>query len=277
MALIELGSGPPALFLHSFPLSGFQWRHVVERLTMYRKCIVPDLLGFGHSQADDGSVVTVLDQVSALVQVLDSMQCESVDIVASGTSLILAQHLVARHPQRVRTLLFTNGESGFSMERPSAWQNAATAARGGVLRLWVEQLLSAEISRKGDRTSGARVYSSDYKVSRESMGEYLHPFRHIRRERVANAHALQLVGSCPKEVEQTLRTLDVPLRLVWGSGDKVYPIAHAELLERIFARSEGTLLVEDANLFWPEELPDLLAQEALRFWRSHGGATLSDS
>jgi len=32
IAFAERGSGPVALFLHAFPLNGFQWREVIEDL-----------------------------------------------------------------------------------------------------------------------------------------------------------------------------------------------------------------------------------------------------
>ena len=33
IAYVEWGRGPVALFLHGFPLSGFQWRGVMEQLS----------------------------------------------------------------------------------------------------------------------------------------------------------------------------------------------------------------------------------------------------
>ena len=51
VAFVERGQGPAALFLHGFPLNGFQWRDALARLSPYRRCIAPDLLGTGWSDA----------------------------------------------------------------------------------------------------------------------------------------------------------------------------------------------------------------------------------
>jgi hypothetical protein len=47
IAYVEKGSGDAALFIHGYPLNGFQWRGAVERLSTLRRCIAPDLLGLG--------------------------------------------------------------------------------------------------------------------------------------------------------------------------------------------------------------------------------------
>ena len=46
-----------------------------------------------------------------------------------------------------------------------------------------------------------------------------------------------------------------------GAGDA------ALYLDRTFPRSQGIRRVPGAKLFFPEELPDLIAEEALRLWR----------
>src|SRR4051812_21910182 len=44
IAYVAYGKGPSALFLHGYPLSGFQWRGVMDRLRDVRRCIAPDLM-----------------------------------------------------------------------------------------------------------------------------------------------------------------------------------------------------------------------------------------
>src|SRR5262249_61445851 len=50
IAYVERGSGAAALFLHGFPLNGFQWRGALDRLSAYRRCVAPDFMGLGYSQ-----------------------------------------------------------------------------------------------------------------------------------------------------------------------------------------------------------------------------------
>src|SRR4051812_43540855 len=39
IAFVERGKGKAALFLHGFPLNGFQWRGVLNPLSAHRRCI----------------------------------------------------------------------------------------------------------------------------------------------------------------------------------------------------------------------------------------------
>jgi pimeloyl-ACP methyl ester carboxylesterase len=58
----------------------------------------------------------------------------------------------------------------------------------------------------------------------------------------------------------------VPLRIVWGAADDVFPLADAEYLDRTFPQSRGIRRVPGAKLFFPEEFPDVIADEARRLW-----------
>src|ERR1700751_1686196 len=50
IAYVERGRGPVALFLHGFPLNGYQWRGALERLSKYRRCIAADFMGLGYTE-----------------------------------------------------------------------------------------------------------------------------------------------------------------------------------------------------------------------------------
>jgi len=43
IAYVERGSGPVTLFVHGYPLNGYQWRGIIERLSDVRRCIAVDL------------------------------------------------------------------------------------------------------------------------------------------------------------------------------------------------------------------------------------------
>jgi hypothetical protein len=54
--------------------------------------------------------------------------------------------------------------------------------------------------------------------------------------------------------------------MVWGTADPLFPVRSAAWLDRAIPGSRGVRLVEGGRLFWPEELPGLLAEEALPLW-----------
>jgi haloalkane dehalogenase len=105
---VERGRGPAALFVHGYPLNGFQWRGALERLHVNRRCIAPDVMGMGFTQTPEGQTISPVTQAGMLAMLLDALHIDSVDLVASDSGGLVAQLFLAKYPQRVRTLLLTN-------------------------------------------------------------------------------------------------------------------------------------------------------------------------
>jgi hypothetical protein len=74
IAYVEDGTGDAALFLHGFPLNGFQWRGALERLAAHGRCIAPDFMGLGYTEVADGQSVAPDAQVAMLASFLDSLR-----------------------------------------------------------------------------------------------------------------------------------------------------------------------------------------------------------
>jgi hypothetical protein len=54
--------------------------------------------------------------------------------------------------------------------------------------------------------------------------------------------------------------------MVWGTGDVFFDVSWAEWLNRRLPHSRGVRRIEGAKLFFPEEMPDIIAEEALTLW-----------
>jgi len=82
IAFVERGRGPAALFIHGFPLSGFQWRGALERLANRRRCLAPDLMGLGYSEVAERQDLSPRAQADMLVAFLDRLSIRAVDLIA---------------------------------------------------------------------------------------------------------------------------------------------------------------------------------------------------
>jgi pimeloyl-ACP methyl ester carboxylesterase len=137
VACVEHGSGPGALFLHGFPLNGFQWRGAVERLAPHRRCVVPDFLGMGHSRLAPGQDCAPEAQVAMLLDLLDVLSLPTVDVVASDSGGAVAQLLVAHHPERVRSLLLSNCDTEQECPPPAMRPVIELARQGRFVDEWL--------------------------------------------------------------------------------------------------------------------------------------------
>ena len=86
------------------------------------------------------------------------------------------------------------------------------------------------------------------------------------RKAQVHAYAIALERNALVGVEEPLRCLDIPTRIVWGMADTIFSPDSPAYLGRTVRRSLGVRRLADSKLFWPEERPDVIADEARQLW-----------
>lgn len=102
---LEHGCGPTALvFLHCFGWSGKAWAQVAELLRESWRCVLPDLRGFGCSDAlpDHYALANAADDVLALVKILG---LERYALVGHSMGGKIAMPVTARQPPGLAQLV----------------------------------------------------------------------------------------------------------------------------------------------------------------------------
>lgn len=267
IAYVERGTGPSALFIHGLPLNGFQWRGALERLSQCRRCIAPDSMGLGYSEIPAVQDLSPGSQVKMLAALLNALGVDDVDIVASDSGGAIAQIFVAEYPDRARSLLLTNCDV-HEDSPPPALLPVIDASRAGK---FVDDVLVPQLrdkSRAGLATGlGGCCYSNPSNLTPEAIDCYLAPLASspVRKAQFHN-YCIALARNPLVSIEAKLRKSRVPMRVVWGTGDTIFNPSGPDWLDRTFPASRGVRLVSGANLFFPEEMPDLIAEEARRLW-----------
>jgi haloalkane dehalogenase len=262
IAYVDRGSGPAAVFLHGFPLNGYQWRGALDRLSMHRRCIVPDFMGLGYTEPSTGQDFRAPAQAAMVVTLLDKLGIRDVDVVANDSGCAVAQLLLAHHPRRVRTLLLTNGDTEPNCP-PSALQGVIAAAKAGTFSASFQPLIDdKEMCRRPDRLGGAFTFPQ--RLRDETIDMYLKPLA-ADADRI-NAFGRAVEGNPLSGIAAALSKTRVPVRIVWGEGDTIFNRDMAGYLDNIFPQSRGVRRLPDARLFFPEEYPDVIADELRRLW-----------
>jgi pimeloyl-ACP methyl ester carboxylesterase len=107
--VVDMGIGPPIIFLHGNPDSSQLWKPVASALKHSYRCIIPDLPGFGRSSATPNFNYTLAGLagfVDALYSALDLQ--EPVHLVAHDFGGVAAAAWMAAHPGRVRSFTVCN-------------------------------------------------------------------------------------------------------------------------------------------------------------------------
>jgi haloalkane dehalogenase len=265
---VERGRGPGALFIHGYPLNGYQWRGALQRLSSHRRCISPDLMGLGYSEVPAKQDLSPSAQAEMLAALLDALGVAAVDLVANDSGCAIAQLFLVRYPSRVRTILFTNGDvhenSPPAKLRPSI--ELSQKGRYADERI-LPQLRDPEYARS-PKGIGGGAYTNPANFTDESIEYYFAPLvsTPLRKSQI-NQYAVAFDPNPLLAIEPQLRRSTQPARMVWGTGDHLFPVSWAEWLHRALPGSRGVRLVEGAKLFFPEEMPDLIAEEAKALWR----------
>ena len=267
IAYVERGSGEAALFLHAYPLNGFQWRGALERLSPYRRCIAPDLMGLGYTEVGEHQSLAPANQVAMLVSLLDRLSVRAVDLVANDSGGAIAQLLVAHYPERVRTLLLTNCDVVLYTP-PPALAPVVKLAKSGVFadRTIVPWLADKNVARGPDGIGGVG-YQDPTHPTDEAIDYYFTPLVRtpLRKAQFAD-YAIALDQNPLIGIEPKLKAFTGPVRIVWGTADTIFAPASPDWLDHAFAHSRGVRRVEGAKVFFPEEQADLIAMEARALW-----------
>ena len=267
VAYVERGSGDVALFLHGFPLNGFQWRGALDRLSPYRRCIALDFLGLGYTRIAPGQRVAPDDQVAMVAAVLDALTVSSVDLVGSDSGGAVAQLFVARHPERVRTLLLTNCDTEIDSPPPALLPVIELSKAGKWVDEWILCWLADKDLARSALGIGGMCYADSRHPTDDAIEYYFGPLiESPTRKAQAHAYAIALERNPLVGIESTLKASTVPTRILWGTADEIFSAQSPDYLDRTFGNSRGVRRIKGAKLFFPEEMPDLIAEEARRLW-----------
>ena len=269
IAVMDRGRGDAALFLHGFPLNGFQWRGAIDRLASHRRCIAPDFLGLGYTEVAEGQSVAPDAQVAMLAALLDALGVDAVDLVANDSGGAVAQLFAVAHPKRVRTMLLTNCDVEPDSPPPAVLPVIELARAGKFADAWLAPWVADKALARSESGLGGLCYTYRAHPTDEAIDTYLAPLvASPERKALTNAYAVGLAPNPLAGIADALRRCPIPTRIVWGTGDTIFSPESPGYLDALLPASRGVRRLEHAKLFWPEEFPDVVAEEARRLWQA---------
>jgi pimeloyl-ACP methyl ester carboxylesterase len=114
---------------------------------------------------------------------------------------------------------------------------------------------------------GGVAYTDPANLTDEAIEYYFSPVvSSPLRKRQFNRYGASFETNPLVAIEPDLERCAAPARMVWGTGDVFFDVSWAEWLNRRLPHSRGVRRIEGAKLFFPEEMPDIIAEEALTLW-----------
>ena len=217
IAYYDHGTGTPLVLVHGMFGDWRDWAPVLEPLAAHFRVIAIDLPGFGDSQRLAGEC-TLENFAAALEQFFAALDLDGMVLVGNSFGGMVSTCYAERHPQRVQGLALV---SSAGMKEYSAEEQALVREHFSLRNLqglrpeFIEPLFAVNFAQ---RTPQRECYLEGQRgnLRRADYTEYA---------RVLTESA-QLAFAVP--VVPLLEKIRVPILLVWGEQDQVFPLALAQ-------------------------------------------------
>ena len=224
VCLEEYGEGSPLLLLHGFPATRRLWSQVAPQLVSagYR-VLIPDLVGYGDSEAPPGMRIDMASQARWMLELLDRLGVARPVIIAHDVGSAAAQLMVANAPERIRGLAVLDGvhAAEWAMDAITSIQawDPADAHR-----------LYPVLARRLAKTAALREMLAAYQGEQGGL-ELIRAARDLDPGQTA-------------DIGERLRASGVPAIVLWGERDEFLSIQGvgqplAELLHASLVRLPG--------------------------------------
>ncbi len=220
----DVGEGKAVLLLHAFPLRGAMWRPQVEALRERYRVIVPDLRGFGGTDAPPGpySMDQQADDMAALLEYLGVERAALVGLSMGG---YISFAFWRRHRDKVAALVLADTRAGADSDEGKAGREANA-------RLAEEQGPAAI----ADKMIPNLVAPSAPQSVRDELRSYI-----VANTPEGIAGALRGMAARPDSTPD-LASISVPTLVIVGAEDGLTPPAEAEALHAGIPGSQVTII-----------------------------------
>ena len=227
--------------MHGFPATRHLWSRVAPVLVSAGfRVLIPDLVGYGDSEAPGGTRIDMRSQAGWMLELLDRLRLERAVVIAHDVGSAAAQLMAVNTPDRVRGLAILDGVYA------AEWAMGAITS----IQAWDPadaDRLSPVLVRRLGKSAALREMLTPYQGEQGGL-------RLIRASR-------DLDPSQTADIGERLRASNVPAIVLWGKHDEFLPMREvgqplAELLNAPLVELPG-------GHFTPLDCPAEVA-EALR-------------
>ena len=211
---LDAGHGRPIVALHGVPTSSALFEPLLPFLDGYR-VIAPDLLGQGGTGAPARGRLNYSAYAAHLASFLDTVPPEF-DLLVHDLGGILGLDWAASHPARVRSIVVLSTTVTWSARVGLLVQGANLLLGAGLLRRALPWTLKRG---RGLEPALANAWAAPWTRRRMLEGLDLFGPRHLARVRAG------------------LDRLRVPVLLIWGENDDIFPLSRAHAIARLLPQA----------------------------------------
>ena len=244
MNVVDIGSGPPVIFIHG--LSGC-WQNWLEQIPLFardHRVIAVDLPGFGHSEMPVESI-SISGYADAIDELMEKLDIDAARIVGNSMGGFIGAEIAIEHPARIERLVLV-AAAGLSIE------SIRTERTKGV-RHRAENLIFFSL---------AHVVSRSHQVALRPrlraallMTVAAHPTRlpgPLAAQQVLGSgkpgFSDALEAMCRYPLRDRLEKIACPTLILWGDKDILVPVKDASVFEELIPDSRKIIYTDTGHV-----------------------------
>lgn len=221
--LVELGQGPPVVFVHGLGGNWQNWLNNLPHLSATHRVIAVDLPGFGESEMPHEEI-TIGFYADWVAELLGTLGIEKCVLVGNSMGGQIAAEVTLRRPELVERLVLVSG-AGISAEnfnKPATIEILRRADR--MFSFWSKQVVTKS-RRFALRRGGRRALMALYVTDPDALSVQLVTELGRGTGKPGFVDALRALTRHP--LRSRLRGIDRPTLIVWGENDRICPVRDA--------------------------------------------------
>jgi len=267
---IEEGDGDPVVMLHGNPSWSIYYRDLIQRLSSFHHCLVPDHIGMGYSDkpGDDKYSYTLSQRVKDLEEFLETKGItQNITLIMHDWGGIIGMCFARRHPEAIKKLVILN-TAAFHLQERKRFPFFLRFTRTLTGELFLRAFNSFSIG-------ATHIGVQRTTMSRELRQAYTSPYNSWKN-RIGILRFVQDIPLKKTDPEFDLVTdvqnhlhlfHNTPVLITWGMKDKVFDIRYLEKWIEYFPHAQvhrfedcGHYVLEDARQEIGQLVVDFLAK-----------------
>jgi pimeloyl-ACP methyl ester carboxylesterase len=268
------GRGSPVVFIHGLGSSGYiEWRYNLDKASERHRVYAPDLPGFGRSEKPRARYG--IPYFARFVErYMQGRGLRSAAIVGTSMGGRIALELALEQPNLVRKLVLINS-LGLGRPKVQVTYGLVTLPRIGEALMKVTGNALRWAPPRMIRRVAARFTGSSANLEATMDDAYLGNLREMYAAEGFHGAYLATVRSLvsPRavmggeyDVSKRLNELKIPVQLIWGADDPLFPVAHAARAHSLIKKSR-LAVIEGAGHTPQVERPEEFNRVLDRFLR----------
>ena len=244
------GRGTPVVFIHGLGSSGYmEWRFNLEFAAVRHRVYAPDLPGFGRTEKPRARY-GIPYFTRFIDRYMEDRGLRSAAVVGASLGGRIALELALEHPKRVRKLVLVNA---LGLGRPNLQLSYGlmTLPRVGEAFMkfasdavqWIPQPMIRGVAARYAGSSGnlKRTMDDTYFTNlRELYAADGYPDAYLAT--VRSLVTPKAIFAADYDLSKRLSAIKVPVQLIWGADDPLFPVAHAARAHALIKQSRLAVL-----------------------------------